>query len=283
MSKSYCFRKGENHPNYGRKHSEESKKKMSLAKKGKYVGEKSWNYGRKLSEETKRKMRLFNKTQEQEIINIFLKEEMLCTDIAKKFNCHYSVIYRLLARKGISTKRNRFDWEKKDEIIKRYEEGVSGDAVAKELGISRYLVGEILRKEGIKIRAQKHYMKGKYIGSKHPSWKGGISFEPYGMDFGRKLKKLIKERDGCCMLCNVCFEDLKLLKRNVHIHHIDYNKRNNFPQNLLSLCVRCHALTNHNRDKWIPFFQSLLVECYDYKYTSDQKIILDFTKQEATQ
>lgn len=47
-------KKGENNPNWGRKHSEETKKKMSMVKSGK--NHPLW--GKKVSEETKRKMSL---------------------------------------------------------------------------------------------------------------------------------------------------------------------------------------------------------------------------------
>ena len=46
---------GENHPFYGKHHSEETKQKMSKAKKGKY-GENNPMYGKHHSEETKQKM-----------------------------------------------------------------------------------------------------------------------------------------------------------------------------------------------------------------------------------
>ena len=46
----------------------------------------------------------------------------------------------------------------------------------------------------------------KYSGSmeKCPAWRGGISFEPYGIEFNDKLKKEIKQRDGFkCRECGV--------------------------------------------------------------------------------
>jgi hypothetical protein len=110
----------------------------------------------------------------------------------------------------------------------------------------------------------------------NPNWYYGKSFEPYTKDFNKKFRAAIKERDGCCMLCNIDFEDLKLLKKRVSIHHIDYNKLNSFPQNCISICNRCHSKTNHNRNQWILFFQSLLKEKYNYKCSEDQKIIFDF-------
>lgn len=44
---------GENHPLYGKSHSEETKRKQSEAMRGKYDGEKHPHYGKKHSEETK--------------------------------------------------------------------------------------------------------------------------------------------------------------------------------------------------------------------------------------
>jgi hypothetical protein len=46
------------------------------------------------------------------------------------------------------------------------------------------------------------------------------------------------------------------------------------------ICRTCHAKTNYNRHSWTVFFQDLLKERYGYKYTEDQKILLDFTRQE---
>jgi len=47
------------------------------------------------------------------------------------------------------------------------------------------------------------------------------------------IKKAIKERDGNKCLC--CLRNIKLL-----VHHIDKNKRNNKPENLMTLCNQCH-------------------------------------------
>jgi 5-methylcytosine-specific restriction endonuclease McrA len=36
---------------------------------------------------------------------------------------------------------------------------------------------------------------------------------------------------------------------------IDYNKKNCNPENLITLCNKCHMKTNHNREKWIKFLK----------------------------
>ena len=50
-------KKGKENPFYGKTHSEESKRKLSGSKKGKYLGENNPNYGRKHSEETRKKIK----------------------------------------------------------------------------------------------------------------------------------------------------------------------------------------------------------------------------------
>lgn len=136
------------------------------------------------------------------------------------------------------------------------------------------------------------FMKGRYVGDKnyfygksfsgklHPQWKGGISFEPYTIDFNDKFKEFIRERDNyTCKLCNIFEEDnLKIHNHKLSIHHVDYIKLNTFPQNCIALCIRCNALVNKDREIWTKHFQELLKKLYNYQYTQDQKIILDFTE-----
>lgn len=105
------------------------------------------------------------------------------------------------------------------------------------------------------------------------------STEPHDRKFVKAFKKNIKERDGCCMLCNISFNDLHLLKRRIDIHHINYNKRLTIPQNCISLCHSCHSKTNINRNHWNKFFQSLLSERYNYKYSENGEIILELKNE----
>ena len=80
----------------------------------------------------------------------------------------------------------------------------------------------------------------------HPRWMGGISFEPYPVEFNRQLKRKIRERDGYkCVMCGET-GDVACL----HIHHVDYDKENNDPMNLVTLCPRCHGKTGADRHLW---------------------------------
>lgn len=87
---------------------------------------------------------------------------------------------------------------------------------------------------------------GKYTGENSPSWQGGKSFEPYSIDWTETLRRSIRERDNyICQLCN------RIQGDKAHsIHHINYDKKNNNPQNLITLCINCHSKTNTNREYW---------------------------------
>jgi len=85
-------------------------------------------------------------------------------------------------------------------------------------------------------------------GKNHGMWKGGISFEPYGLDFNNKLKKYIREKFN--HTCIICESSAKIP------HHIDYNKKNNQEDNFVLLCKKCHAKTNSNREHWKVRFRN---------------------------
>ncbi len=82
------------------------------------------------------------------------------------------------------------------------------------------------------------------------NWNGGKSFEPYPLVWNEKLREIIRKRDGReCQLCNNPENGIKLT-----IHHIDYDKKNCDPLNLISLCHDCHVKTNFNRPYWKEYF-----------------------------
>jgi len=87
-----------------------------------------------------------------------------------------------------------------------------------------------------------------HIGEKASNWRGGISFEPYSPEWTRVLKEIIRERDK--YICQVCG------KKGRPVHHIDYDKKNCNPNNLITLCVSYHSKTGSgDREKWKIFFQ----------------------------
>ena len=99
--------------------------------------------------------------------------------------------------------------------------------------------------------------KGKGLGNKNTNWRGGLSLLPYAPTFTKQLKESIRRRDGHqCQLCRIpqleCNNPLS-------VHHIDYDKTNSDPVNLITLCTTCHGRTGRNRKYWIAFFQQELL------------------------
>lgn len=102
-----------------------------------------------------------------------------------------------------------------------------------------------------KLGVRKPVMK---CGKESHFWKGGISFEEYSLDWTMTLKRSIRECDK--YTCKNCGEQQG--DRALDVHHIDYNKKNCSPENLISLCHRCHMLTQTKRDYWINRFNFIL-------------------------
>ena len=73
----------------------------------------------------------------------------------------------------------------------------------------------------------------------------------YPMDWTDDLRESIRRRDGyVCQLCGIHQGELKGFIKKLDVHHIDYNKDNLDPDNLITLCKNCHMKTNYNRNYW---------------------------------
>ncbi|MBA7542641.1 hypothetical protein ES705_34965 [subsurface metagenome] len=87
-------------------------------------------------------------------------------------------------------------------------------------------------------------------GEKNPMWQGGISFEPYSIDWTETLRQSIRERDHyICQLCS---------NYGNTVHHIDYDKKNCNSTNLVTLCDGCNKKVNANRNYWTKFFREII-------------------------
>ena len=239
----------------GRPCSEKTKKKIGDAQRG----DKGSMYGKKLPEWHKQRMMEGHRNK----IKGKTLEERLGKKRADEIKQKFSKIHK--GQKGYWNGK-KFSLEhcdkiRADRLGKSYEER-HGPIMAAELK-----------------KLQSEWIKNNRIGEKNPNWLGGKSFEPYTLDFNKQFKEAIRIRDNyTCQLCSI-FEDdhLQLHSRRLAIHHTDYDKKNTFPQNCITLCMRCNILVNKDREIWTKHFQDLLKKLYGYEYTQDQKIILDFT------
>lgn len=96
------------HPKAGQPCSEETKRKISQALKGKYVGELNANYGKKLSEETKEKLRKR------------ALENPMSEELKEKLRKRYSIEY---LGKGNPNYGNRWSDEQKKSLSRKQKEG----------------------------------------------------------------------------------------------------------------------------------------------------------------
>jgi len=91
---------------------------------------------------------------------------------------------------------------------------------------------------------------------KHPNWQDGKSFEIYPQEF-KQIKQTILERDNYICQYPNCNE----VHDRLHVHHIDFNKKNNSSENLITLGHSCHMKTNgkNNRIYWTEFYQNIMI------------------------
>ena len=249
----------------------------------------------------------FSEKQIKEMIRLYKKNLLSTEEIGKIFNCSYVTIAKNLRNNGVDISLSRrkkllfsqgkiIPWNKglTKETDERVLNNVSKNSKKTQFkkGQESMIKGKTWeeaygREKAEKIKqklskTKKELFRGGEIipwnkgkdfmkGEKNPRWLGGKSFEPYGIDFNKKLKNLVRQRDNqICMNCGVHREKLK---EALSIHHINYDKNCNISQNLISLCKICHLYTNHNRKHWTKFFQSLLNERYGYNYENGEIVL----------
>lgn len=93
----------------------------------------------------------------------------------------------------------------------------------------------------------------------NPNWKGGISNQPYCLIFfDGEFRELIYNRDGKQCLNPCCSHK----SSRIVIHHIDYNKKNCYPGNLICLCNSCNAMANKDRPWHTSWYKAIIYQRY---------------------
>lgn len=145
---------------------------------------------------------------------------------------------------------------KKDSRVKKYIDSRTKNGNYK---ISKHLEKYQFQKGLIPWNKDKKFMAL----DENPNWRGGKSFEPYGLSFNRELKEEVRKRDN--YRCQECFRHQDELydkmgrKYKLNVHHIDYDKNNNNMNNLISLCKSCHTQTNFGREDWNNYFKEKII------------------------
>lgn len=92
---------------------------------------------------------------------------------------------------------------------------------------------------------------------------GRKSIRPYALDWQEVRWKIRKRDDGMCLIDPD--HDVAPWK-HADIHHIDSDRENNVPSNLISLCRSCHAKTEMASEERVVELHTILSELYGYQY-----------------
>ncbi|MFA6006038.1 MAG: NUMOD3 domain-containing DNA-binding protein [Patescibacteria group bacterium] len=236
LSEKLKKRTGEKNHMFGRKHSLETRKKISENRKGKCISIDNPFYGKQHSEESREKMSIAKKGKK---LSMEHRAKMSKSRKGKPSGAkgrHHSMEARLKISIG-----NKGKTVSEKTRIKLHNANLGQKHSEEQRRKNReWHTGRKLSEDA----------KKKISGANNPNWLGGKSFEPYTTDWTRTLRRSIRERDHyTCQICGELQGDKAL-----DIHHADYDKKNCNPQNLISLCKCCHTKTNHNRSNWIVFF-----------------------------
>jgi len=114
-------------------------------------------------------------------------------------------------------------------------------------------------------RCQECYLKT-IKGKNHWNYIDGLTLSPYSFEFTKELKREIRDRDN--HKCQLCYktekQELRELNKVLSIHHIDYNRYNCLPENLITTCNACNLKVNANRDYYYAYF-TYIMENYIYE------------------
>lgn len=111
------------------------------------------------------------------------------------------------------------------------------------------------------IRQTQMWKDGKFEnlrGKNHYNWRGGTSKDVYPNEF-YEIRDFVKSRDN--FMCQVCGKSIATTPRSGHVHHRDGNKQNSDQDNLLLLCVSCHAKV-HSQVTYSPPIMALRSELH---------------------
>ena len=98
-----------------------------------------------------------------------------------------------------------------------------------------------------------------YCGPLAANWRGGISAEPYCIVWiDPVFKDYIKERDGYKCQNPSCRKN----STRLCIHHINYDKKDCIPKNLITLCTSCNSRANFDREFWQKHYEDIMERRY---------------------
>jgi hypothetical protein len=104
---------------------------------------------------------------------------------------------------------------------------------------------------------------GLHAGEDNPAWKGGVAYAPYCPKFNITFKNNVRKFfNNTCILCGKTRDELK---RNLDIHHVNFDKMtlcNDAKPLFATLCRSCHSKTRFDAEH----YETLLTEIITTKF-----------------
>lgn len=213
----------------------------------------------------------------------YLDNKWSTNDIARECNVSYPTIRRWMLKLNVPirscSEAKKLSWEKGAYNSEEYRQKISEANKGRKAwnkGKTRIYSKESLQRMSISQRkwieengnafqGMKHSdetkMKiAKSVGSgpDHPTWKGGISFEPYCPKFNFDLKERIRNRDG--RKCVLCGKSEIFMGERASTHHIDGDKMQGCDGKkwlLVSLCRSCNSKSDTPEKEFLIFSNTI--------------------------
>jgi hypothetical protein len=124
------------------------------------------------------------------------------------------------------------------------------------------------KSENLQGTANPNFGRTDMGGENNPNWQGGISSEPYApIWIDKRFKAGIRERDNFTCQNPECRKNSDRLT----IHHVNYDKKDCEPTNLITLCNSCNCRANYNREFWQAGYGEIIRLKYE-SIQSDRQI-----------
>ena len=125
--------------------------------------------------------------------------------------------------------------------------------------------GEKRKQNFCNCKCMGKWMSENLCGPLSSNWQGGISAEPYcDIWLDQDYKNDIRDRDNNECQNPTCRHNTDHLP--LEGHHIDYDKKNCHPWNIITTCKSCNCRANFNREWWQELYQNILSEKFGYTY-----------------
>ena len=197
-----------------------------------------------------------NRPNREELHNLYVDYGMTTAAIGDTCGVAGRTVGRWLAIEGIPTRHGSemhlFGKHKptKDELNKLYTiDNLSTIEIGKMVCVHYHTIRKWLKFYDIPIRSVSEAHKGKWVGEKSPSWRGGKN--KYCYKFTEEFKESIREEFG--RKCFICGKSESDNDRKLSVHHTNYDRGcmcGNIECRFVPLCTSCHTRTNYNRFYW---------------------------------